>query len=160
MTDYTELQQLAEAAKTEEARVIKLAASGHGWESLPAQASFRCAASPEAVLALIAENEAMAEFKAHMVSLREASGFDSWAEALVEVDKLRAQHGRDSGELRKVCAARDSARRQRDQLKAENKALRRAGTDALRFIAFAFDEGVEGAEIAGRAIENAIGAKS
>ena len=43
-----------------------------------------------------------------------------------EVDGLHAQHGRDSGELRKVCAARDSARRQRDQLKAENEALRNA----------------------------------
>lgn len=42
-----------------------------------------------------------------------------------EVDGLHAQHGRDSGELRKVCAARDSARRQRDQLKAENEALRK-----------------------------------
>lgn len=35
-----------------------------------------------------------------------------------------AQHHRDSGELRKLCASRDSARRQRDHLKAENEALR------------------------------------
>lgn len=57
MTDYTELKRLAEAAKTEEARVIKLAASGHGWEALPAQAAFRCVTSPEAVLALIKDLE-------------------------------------------------------------------------------------------------------
>lgn len=57
MTDYTELNRLAEAAKTEEARVIKLAASGHGWEALPAQAAFRCVASPQAVLALIKDLE-------------------------------------------------------------------------------------------------------
>lgn len=38
---------------------------------------------------LKAENEVMAEFKAHMVSLRETHGFDSWAAALVEIDKLR-----------------------------------------------------------------------
>lgn len=44
---------------------------------------------------------------------------------IAEVDGLHAQHGRDSGELRKVCAERDSARRQRDQLKAENEALRK-----------------------------------
>ena len=46
------------------------------------------------------------------------------------------------------------------ELKAENEALRGAGAGALRFVAFAFDEGVEGAELAGRAIEDAIGAKS
>lgn len=80
------------------------------------------AASPTAVLALIAENEELKEkyeasrdrknsitllkmqndllksdllemtkFKEHMVELREAHGFDSWAAALVEVDKLRAE---------------------------------------------------------------------
>lgn len=38
---------------------------------------------------------------------------------LAEIEGLHAQHGRDSGELRKLCSARDSARRQRDQLKAE-----------------------------------------
>lgn len=42
---------------------------------------------------------------------------------LAEIDGLHAQHGRDSGELRKLCASRDSARRERDQLKAENEAL-------------------------------------
>lgn len=49
---------------------------------------------------------------------------------------------------------------ERDQLKADSEKLRDAGAVALRFLAFAFDEGVEGAELAGRAIENAIGAKS
>lgn len=43
---------------------------------------------------------------------------------IAEIDGLHAQHGRDSGELRKLCASRDSARRERDQLKAENEALR------------------------------------
>lgn len=57
MTDYTELKRLAEAAKAEETRVIQLCASGCGWEALPAQASFRCMASPEAVLALIKDLE-------------------------------------------------------------------------------------------------------
>lgn len=57
MTDYTELNRLAEEAKTEEARAIQLCASGCGREALPAQASFRCVASPEAVLALIKDLE-------------------------------------------------------------------------------------------------------
>jgi len=57
MSQYDELKRLAEVAKAEEARVIKLAASGVGWEALPAQASFRCVASPEAVLGLIRDLE-------------------------------------------------------------------------------------------------------
>lgn len=57
-------------------------------------ADFIAAANPAAILALIAENEG-----------------------------LHAQHARDSGELRKLCAARDSARRGRDHLKAENAGL-------------------------------------
>jgi len=43
---------------------------------------------------------------------------------IAEVDGLHAQHGRDSGELRKLCAARDSARRERDKLRAEIAGLR------------------------------------
>ena len=44
---------------------------------------------------------------------------------LSEIEGLTAQHGRDSAELRKLCAARDSARRERDNLKSEVKALRK-----------------------------------
>ena len=47
-----------------------------------------------------------------------------------ETEGLAAQHGRDSVELRKLCAARDSARRERDNLKSEVKALRK---DAERY---------------------------
>lgn len=36
-----------------------------------------------------------------------------------EVEGLSAQHGRDSAELRSLCQARDDARKERDQLKAE-----------------------------------------
>ena len=60
-----------------------------------AKAKFLCAVTPVAVLALIAE-----------------------------VEGLRAQHGRDSAELRSLCQARDDARKERDQLKAEVEALR------------------------------------
>lgn len=41
-----------------------------------------------------------------------------------EVEGFRAQHGRDSAELRSLCQARDDARKERDSLKAEVKALR------------------------------------
>lgn len=40
---------------------------------------------------LSSENRELLKFKEHMVELREAHGFDSWAAALVEVDKLRAE---------------------------------------------------------------------
>lgn len=49
---------------------------------------------------------------------------------LAEIDGLTAQHGRDSTELRRLCQARDDARRERDQLKADNEALRK---DAERY---------------------------
>ena len=38
---------------------------------------------------------------------------------IADVEGLRAQHGRDSAELRSLCQARDDARKERDQLKAE-----------------------------------------
>lgn len=50
-----------------------------------------------------------------------------------KIEGLFEQHGRDSGELRKLCSARDSARRQRDQLKAENEALRKQIADLSPF---------------------------
>lgn len=56
--------------------------------------NFLEAATPAVVLGLISENEAMAEFKAHMVSLREADGFDSWVAVLVELDRLKAENER------------------------------------------------------------------
>ena len=49
---------------------------------------------------------------------------------IYEVEGLRAQHGRDSAELRSLCQARDDARKERDQLKAEVESLRK---DAERY---------------------------
>lgn len=68
-----------------------------------AAAAFIAAANPAAILALITENESMAEFKEHMVQLREAHGFDSWSSALVEIDKLKAENEvlrKDAGRYR------------------------------------------------------------
>ena len=42
---------------------------------------------------------------------------------IYEVEGLRAQHGRNSEELRSLCQARDDARKERDQLKAEVERL-------------------------------------
>lgn len=61
---------------------------------IPHREAFRKIATPATVLALIAE-----------------------------VEGLRAQHGRDSAELRSLCQARDDARKERDQLKAEVERL-------------------------------------
>lgn len=43
---------------------------------------------------------------------------------IYEVEGLSAQHGRDSAELRSLCQARDDARKERDQLKAEVERLK------------------------------------
>ena len=75
-------------------RVVEIESS-EGESISDAWEDFESAANPAAVLALIAE-----------------------------VEGLRAQHGRDSAELRSLCQARDDARKERDQLKAEVEALR------------------------------------
>ncbi|OKO50341.1 hypothetical protein [Pseudomonas sp. BTN1] len=41
---------------------------------------------------LKSDNREMLKFKEHMVELRETHGFDSWAAALVEVDRLKAEN--------------------------------------------------------------------
>lgn len=82
MSDYSEL-------KTAATRIIEVQTS----QDVPISKlfdEFDALASPEAVLALIAE-----------------------------VEGLSAQHCRDSAELRSLCQARDDARKDRDQLKEE-----------------------------------------
>lgn len=120
MSDHSELKRLAEAAKgwdnlkscwpeetedgdlevnwfvggvidDEKYPVVEVnTAQYDAFEGAGRLAHFYAAANPAVVLALIAE-----------------------------VDGLRAQHGRDSAELRSLCQARDDARKDRDQLKAE-----------------------------------------
>ena len=95
------------------------------------------------------------ELAAHM---RYLQGLPGWHDPLAdrlwqEVEALRA-------EVAGLRTGYEAYERVNAELKAENEALRGAGAGALRFVAFAFDEGVEGAELAGRAIEDAIGAKS
>jgi hypothetical protein len=109
MTDRQELKRLAEAApcgpwisendslyfkEDGYTRHLLDADAGHDVEdeAYYAALNFIAVANPATVVALIAENEG-----------------------------LHAQHARDSGELRKLCAARDSARRERDQFKANSE---------------------------------------
>lgn len=109
MKDYSELKMLAEAATpgpwAYDGSYVCPARTEDGttyvelWRSIadchqPENTKFIAAANPAAVLALIAE-----------------------------VEGLRAQHGRDSAELRSLCQARDDARKERDQLKAEVERL-------------------------------------
>ena len=49
-----------------------------------------------------------------------------------EVEGLRAQHGRDSAELRSLCRARDDARKDRDSLKVELEAMRKIAVELRR----------------------------
>lgn len=55
------------------------------------------------------ELEALREFKRHMVEMREADGFESWAEVLVEIDKLRVKA--------------ETLRKERDKLAEDNRGL-------------------------------------
>lgn len=66
----------------------------------------------------LAENEAYANF---IVAASPAVVLD----LLARIDGLVAQHGRDSAELRRLCQARDDARRERDLRKAEADARAR-----------------------------------
>ena len=122
MSDYSELKRLAEACGNLNWRAIQenwtelAIRDDHGYiatmrtksgkhagpcSDREAKAKFLCSVTPVAVLALIAE-----------------------------VEGLRAQHGRDSAELRSLSQARDDARKERDQLKADNEELRK---DAERY---------------------------
>lgn len=109
MSDHSELKKLAEAATpgpwAYDGSYVCPARTEDGttyvelWRSIadchqPENTKFIAAANPAVVLALIAE-----------------------------VEGLRAQHGRDSAELRSLCQARDDARKERDQLKAEVERL-------------------------------------
>lgn len=117
MSDHSELKKLAEACGDLNWRAIQenwtelAIRDDHGYIATmrtksgkhagpcpdrESKAKFLCAVTPVAVLALIAE-----------------------------VEGFRAQHGRDSAELRSLCQARDDARKERDQLKAEVEALRK-----------------------------------
>ncbi len=109
MSDHSELKRLAEAATpgpwAYDGSYVCPARTEDGttyvelWRSIadchqPENTKFIAAANPAAVLVLIAE-----------------------------VEGLRAQHGRDSAELRSLCQARDDARKELDQLKAEVERL-------------------------------------
>nr|WP_314877297.1 hypothetical protein [uncultured Pseudomonas sp.] len=53
---------------------------------------FVTAANPANILGLIAEIESLEEHKQHLVDLRETHGFETWAAALVEIDRLKAEN--------------------------------------------------------------------
>lgn len=120
MTDYTELKRLAEACGNLNWRFLQenwteyAIRDDHGYiatmrvksakqpgpdSDREVKAKFLGAMTPTVVLELIAENDRfksdlreMTKFKEHMVELRETHGFDSWAAALVEVDRLRVEN--------------------------------------------------------------------
>lgn len=101
MTDYSELKRLAEAVMPDDASPY-----------LPCQVAFMNAATPAAVLGLIAENE---RYRQHGCDTCDGSGHLSRAD----------------GEYFGACTScgayeLEQAKRERDQLKAENERLRLA----------------------------------
>ena len=133
MTDNAELKRLAEAANavTGDASVDITITSERGpnQAEIDAVTAFVGAATPSAVLALIAENERLSADCSSMRGSLKANA--------VSIKKLIKDGGR--------------AARERDQLKAENEALRKALTDLLDL--YDTDEGCRGLPqyIAGRA---------
>lgn len=132
MSDYSEF-------KTAATRIIEV----HTSQDVPISKlfdKFDALASPESVLALITENERYLKLVERMVDqyvpLTELEGVPGWSRVVelvevvaerdrlkTEVEGLRAQHGRDSAELRSLSQARDDARKERDRLKAEVERL-------------------------------------
>lgn len=139
MTDYSELKRLAEhhinlhgdTWHAEESKAL---------ESLPTFSSewFVAAASPKAVLALIAENERLSQSPAQQV----VTGIAVAAAAYLAQE---AKGCLESGLFEQI-----------DQLKAEVEALRTALSDARPYVAFAFSEGMEGAQEAGMKLDAAM----
>lgn len=101
MTDYSELKRLAEAAIEYAKENDERWPQDDDWfepDRYGAELEYVKAISPAAVMPLIAE-----------------------------VEELRAQHGRDSAEMRSLCQSRDDARKERDILKSELARLRNGG---------------------------------
>ena len=95
MKDYSELKMLAEALiDLNRKNLMDWAAAVEDDRIGKTHTEYALSANPADVLALIAE-----------------------------VEGLRAQHGRDSAELRSLSQARDDARKERDQIKAEVERL-------------------------------------
>lgn len=80
MTDYAELKRLAEAAKDDPSSPY-----------IPCQVGFQNAATPEVVLALIAENECL---RADLREVKDAKLGLSWAigEVMGECDRFKAEN--------------------------------------------------------------------
>lgn len=61
---------------------------------------FIVAASPDAILSLIAEIERHQFLYDHMKAMREAYGYESWTEVLTVAEKLKADNASKNGQLK------------------------------------------------------------
>lgn len=126
MTDYTELKRLAEAASSDPLDCIYQADQvlGH----------FSAAASPSAVLALIAENERLFKLLERTVEqyvpLTELEGVPGWSR-VVELVEVVAQRDRLRAEVVGLKTGYEAYERVNADLKAENETLI-AAAQALR----------------------------
>lgn len=123
MKDYSELKMLAEATTPQDFDSAQVA-THEGWIECPT-----CGGEGSVDLGgdyLNYDNEALGvQFygigDAHVKAedYYRAANPAAVLALIAEVECLRAQHGRDSKELRSLCQARDDARKDRDQLKEE-----------------------------------------
>lgn len=128
--DLARLQQLAEAAKASGCELREILGDTSAMYTPQGSLIEFCeAATPAVVLMLAAEIE--------------------------RLQKLVSWQGEGNTKITVNAGPVMKLMDERDQLKAENETLRKAAAGAIKYVAFAFDQGIEGAEAAGIALENA-----
>lgn len=116
MSDYSDLKAIAEACQ--QRQPLRFMRS-HGALYIR---------NDNGIVFDVHQNQSFPEFMAQnkdYADLVLAANPETILALIAKIGSLHDQHDRDSGELRKLCAARDSARRERDQLRAENERLQK-----------------------------------
>jgi hypothetical protein len=144
LTDLAGLKRLAEV----------IHGKGTTVEMLNRWAQFEAACKPQLILALIAENERYDEGMRAIACQLGAGGYNATE---LTADQLLAKvcDGLNALTDTSGCLL-DQVRSERDQLKSAVDSLSEAVRGAIKYVAFAFDQGIEGAESAGLAMEDAV----
>ncbi|QKG65843.1 hypothetical protein HP062_09760 [Pseudomonas sp. B14-6] len=144
LADLADLKRLADA----------IHGKGTTVEMLNRWAQFEAACKPELIVALIAEKERYDEGMRAIACQLGAGGYNATE---LTADQLLAKvcDGLNAFTDTSGCLL-DQVRSERDQLKSVVDSLSEAVRGAIKYVAFAFDQGMEGAEPAGLAMEDSV----